>query len=114
MAKFTHPKDAAPGHKWTFRGHPVLNIYADCKTLLIVYDADGHPRAVRTRTNGETILDGNVIDVPREHSFWLNVYGGIGGVYTSTVYETREAADRCAGIDRIACIPITFKEGEGL
>ena len=47
-----------------------------------------------------------------EVDMWLNVYQ-VGG---TTKYKTRDAADRAAGHDRIACINIkrTVTEGEGL
>lgn len=46
-----------------------------------------------------------------EHSGWINVYPGNG---YATLYYTREAAEESASSGRIACINITFKEGEGL
>ena len=46
-----------------------------------------------------------------EHSVWINVYPGNG---YATLYYTREAAGDAASSGRIACINITFKEGEGL
>ena len=46
-----------------------------------------------------------------KHSLWLNVYPG-GGL--ACAHATRESADDGADSSRIACLNITFKEGEGL
>lgn len=48
---------------------------------------------------------------PKEKTGWLNVYKEGGG----GLHETREMADYYGGTgDRIACIQITYKEGDGL
>lgn len=49
-----------------------------------------------------------------EHSLWLNVYPDEPGYARVVVNGTRAEADQCAGEGRIACLHITFKEGEGL
>ena len=46
-----------------------------------------------------------------EHSMWLNVYPGEPAVVAR---GSREDADQYADSSRIACLHITFKEGEGL
>jgi hypothetical protein len=49
---------------------------------------------------------------------WLNIYPGDGGAYVcecrAYVYECRADADRYARKNRIACIQITYTEGDGL
>ncbi len=56
--------------------------------------------------------DHDLVNVPEEHEAWINLYGGEGD--SCYWYSTREVADQCAGTDRIACIKIKFKDGEGL
>lgn len=66
------------------------------------------------RSFEEISFTGNPKDyriAPKEKTGWLNVYkDGAGGFH-----ETREMADYYGGIGpRIACIQITYKEGDGL
>lgn len=49
-----------------------------------------------------------------EHSLWLNVYPEEPGYCWAAASGSRAEADHHAMNDRIACINITFKEGEGL
>ena len=48
-----------------------------------------------------------------EHSLWLNVYPNESG-FPTVSRGSRAEADQYASSDRIACLHITFKEGEGL
>jgi len=48
-----------------------------------------------------------------EHSLWLNIYPLELGYY-AVARGSREEADQRSAEDRIACLNITFKEGEGL
>ena len=48
-----------------------------------------------------------------EHSLWLNIYPVEPG-YPAIARGSRAEADQYADSSRIACINITFKEGEGL
>jgi hypothetical protein len=63
---------------------------------------------------GEYFLDGNtpmdLIEKPKIIKGWVNVYSE---TYISDIYSTRELAD-IDSLGRIACIPVEFKEGEGL
>lgn len=52
-------------------------------------------------------------EAPKEHSLWLNVYLDELG-YITVSRGSRAEADQYADSSRIACINITFKEGEGL
>lgn len=54
------------------------------------------------------------LDEAKEHSLWLNIYPDMHPCGTLCDHSTREAADAAAYAGRIACINITFKEGEGL
>ena len=49
-----------------------------------------------------------------EHSLWLNVYPVEPGYCRVATSRSRAEADWHASDDRIACLNITFKEGEGL
>ena len=49
-----------------------------------------------------------------EYSLWLNVYPDEPGYHRVVANGSRSEADHFAGKSRIACINITYKEGEGL
>ena len=49
-----------------------------------------------------------------EHSLWLNVYPDEPEYTQVAAHGSREDADQYADSSRIACLHITFKEGEGL
>lgn len=53
----------------------------------------------------------DLIKVKPERMVWVNIYDGndVGVPQTS-----KQRADEAAGCGRIACIPITFREGDGL
>lgn len=48
-----------------------------------------------------------------EHSLWLNIYPDEPGYRAATSWSRAEADKHALG-NRIACLHITFKEGEGL
>ena len=58
-----------------------------------------------------TCADGGHVPEEPKHSLWLNVYQV---EEAACGHATRENADKHASGNRIACINITFKEGEGL
>ena len=49
-----------------------------------------------------------------EHSLWLNIYSDEPGYCQVVARGSRAEADRHATKDRIACINVKYKEGEGL
>ena len=51
---------------------------------------------------------------PKEHSLWLNIYPDEPGYARAVANGSRAEADQYASKHRIACLHITFKEGEGL
>ena len=51
--------------------------------------------------------------VPTEE-VWVNIYRSHSGYIDIGSHESRESADRYAAPDRLACIRVEFKEGEGL
>ena len=57
--------------------------------------------------SGEVDLD--LINIPKKHVRWLNVYA-----WAVTTNSSKDQADNVACKDRIACIRIEYEEGEGL
>lgn len=47
---------------------------------------------------------------PEMKTGWINIYPG----YSSSAFSTKKTADTLANLDRIACIQISYYEGEGL
>jgi hypothetical protein len=57
----------------------------------------------------------DLFDVPVKHTRWVNVYPSASGMYlTEGACRNKELADAFSCKNRIACIEITFEEGEGL
>jgi hypothetical protein len=58
----------------------------------------------------------DLFDVPVKHTRWVNVNSNISGVHHTNggLYLDKVEADEFASISRVACIEITFEEGEGL
>ena len=52
-------------------------------------------------------------EVPTEEA-WINIYRSRSGHIDIGSHESRESADTHASQERLACINIKFKEGEGL
>lgn len=88
--------------KWDDEAHLVFNV---SQKSVHSYRADG------SAYNGEYEDDLSVPWVePRGGEFWINIYPDTFG----GVWKTREAADEWAKSDRIGCIRVPWKEGEGL
>lgn len=100
-----------------------------------IYATDGeqsYPIHGAVRTNGAWLLqcwtpEGcvlshgkpigcDLIEVKPRIKGWVNVYPPEHGrgERASVVHASRERADKCAGANRIACVPIDAAEGEGL
>ena len=90
--------------------YPVIGIVhdEDCDKAYC-WEVDG-----RYSSKYEGGLD--LIEQPEVHTRWINFYAnGTGGsVSTYTQWRTRTDADAHQYMGRIACIQVTFKEGEGL
>jgi hypothetical protein len=58
----------------------------------------------------------DIFDVPVKHTRWVNVYSNTSGVHHTNggLYLDKVEADGYAGKTCVACIEITFEEGEGL
>lgn len=58
-----------------------------------------------------------IVNVPKKHSLWVNVYHGCGfgpTEYDAFGYASKEKADKVSGLGRLACVRVEFEEGEGL
>lgn len=76
--------------------------------------ADGH-------TTPHLVSNTDLIEVQPELEGWVNIYPWNGVLYPfklgsnqAHAFETKDEADAEARPDRIACIKIKFKKGEGL
>ena len=58
----------------------------------------------------------DLVDVPTKHTRWLNINrDSAGDVWPHPgFYATKGSADHFASACRVACIEVTFHEGEGL
>lgn len=65
----------------------------------------------RVRKSAETPYD--LVNVPKKHERWANIYNMAQQSY-SVLYPTREEADRNSVPGRIACVRIEYTEEEGL
>lgn len=88
--------------------HPIHGAY--------VYEGKWWPCAWTTEGKHWHLHDGpyhaDLVNKPEEHTVWFNFYPDTVGY--SYPYRTREAADRAASADRTACVPVTYKDGDGL
>lgn len=51
----------------------------------------------------------NLMNVPEKRTIWLNIYED-----RQTGHPNRDHADYFAGYGRLACVEVTYTEGEGL
>ena len=61
------------------------------------------------------ISEWDLVNVPDEQTVWVNVYyyGGTSP-FVLHGHGSREEADESEASGRIACVPLSFREGEGL
>lgn len=119
MTKFTHPGDAQPGHKWCLRKSgkeathvSVMDHPAGYRGHTISYFIGNQRQSRRLDGHCFDTLDSHdddLIDVPVEKTVWLNMYPGGA---TSVHHHTRDEADRIAMPPRIACVKVTYTEGQ--
>jgi len=85
------------------------------------WDPDDFTVNGRNVTNEEHAED--LIEVKPEIKGWVNLYPSMAEGRSNTInavkndgywYPTRERADIAAAGNRLACIPVTFREGDGL
>lgn len=123
--KFTHPKDADPGHPgWQLADGSAFRLYAiDGGGYFPIHgaffdDEEGQwfsgswSNAGRMHGYSESLTELSLIDKPpRRVQGWVNVYQR----WSDGPHSTREKADNEADeVGRIACIYIDVEEGEGL
>jgi hypothetical protein len=64
---------------------------------------------------GKYHKDYDLFDVPVKHTGWVNIYCRTGGKYTITGdFDSKQVANKVAQRGRVACVEVTFEEGEGL
>jgi len=107
LAQAGHPIQTRNGRPATF-----ITYCADCDNYQIV--ASINRRMETFIVNGgyhdDATTSGNdLFMAPVTRTMWTNVYNGS----CNGLFETKEDADEMGG-PRIACIQITFTEGEGL
>lgn len=58
----------------------------------------------------------DLVNVPETYVRWINIDAALGGgpYEEAELFKTKEEADKNARYDRLACVRIEFKEGEGL
>ena|ERR1700761_96268 len=56
--------------------------------------------------NADSCFD--LLMAPEKLTAWINFYPG------NLEYRSKESADRCASPSRIACVEVTYEEGQGL
>lgn len=90
--------------------------------LALVERDSGMEEAVWFQSNGRAHRNGteacnDLINIPEEHEGWVSVYRGINGCFTFGAFR-KQKDDPAFWIGNlnevVACIPIKFKEGEGL
>lgn len=57
--------------------------------------------------------DDDLFMMPEKVEGWMNVYSNVSGA-CAYIYRSRQEANLKAGSKRIACIPISYYDGEGL
>lgn len=76
-------------------------------------DAVGDPWFLYRDDNGHwhtTFVSSNIVNKPKRHKVWLNVYPHVGAV----AHNSFESAKRERGDGVVATICVEFEEGEGL
>jgi hypothetical protein len=58
----------------------------------------------------------DLVEVVEPVTVWINVYADHAKTAGARIYgyTTRERADKNAALNRIACLPVTYRPGEGL
>ena len=104
-------------------GKPARIIATDLKSdhpiVAAVKDKNGDEYHYGYTKNGHWIDDSyegaiDLVNIPEKHELWVNVYDSCFGGFNLKPHATREAADNNAREARIACLHLTFEEGEGL
>lgn len=117
--KFTHPRDARPGHQWqTIKGRPariLCHDYANTKyPIIAIITWPSGDESVRTYKEDGAYLDDSdslsLCDVPVKHVRYVNMYPEEGRI--GKVHKTKDAADWSASESRVACIRVEYEGGQ--
>lgn len=89
--------------------YPVVGEYRNGDGFQIGrWTSEGHWSCLRIHAE-----DRDLINVPQKHTVWVNVYKSHNSLSILN-YDSRRIADQLVQEGRIACIEVTFTEGEGL
>ena len=106
-------KDGRPARLLGMRNHPKFP-----RVIAVpAYGGDGFER-VDTCTEDGRICGvigphfSDIVNAPQRHVRWVNMYADVSSI--TGLYTSREAADKGAFGQRIACLRIEFEEGQGL
>lgn len=89
-------------------------ISGDWPLAVVVHYKHGGGKTLRTYTREGVLYNdedsmSNLVNVPVKRTFWLNIYED-----RQTGHPNRDHADYYACYGRIACVEVTYTEGEGL
>lgn len=95
-------------------GIPVRLLASDLNgpfpVVVAIAAPDGDDYTCRFDSNGVAVGGfRHLMNVPEKRTRWLNIYEN-----RCCIHESREEADDRKAYDRVACIQITYHEGEGL
>lgn len=84
---------------------------SDCPVVGEYLDIYGRWRIRTWNLDGESVRfpQYGLVNVPEKQTLWLNINSDWESGYT-----TRHKADRLAAKNRIACVEVTFTNGDGL
>lgn len=96
----------------------VLQAYADGKEIQLAYRAAKGKEWATCDSGVLNLSDDRFVwrVKPEKKTGWINIYPPthFHTVGMNSIYDTKENADTNKSRDRIACIQITYEEGEGL
>lgn len=101
----------------TFKGKPAKFVYClktNSPQCMVVVVEDVEDNLWVLTREGKSVHTPIVRNVPEEKTFWLNIYPMSLGVAHSCKEEADTEANFRDLAKRIACVKITYKEGEGL
>ncbi len=109
LAVECHPIQTRDGRPAKFIAH-----VPECEVYPVLALAQGARQVDSFTIDGLYCISGahvrDLFMVPVPHTGWLNIYSDARTIF----WKSKEDADIAADSDRIACIQITYMEGEGL
>lgn len=117
MDKEYTTRDGVPVRIYAIDGHGTYPVHGAIRAF------DTETWSVQTWTtegkvhNGEKEDSQDLIEKPKIIGGWVNIYNhkySDSDKTASTIWESKMMADAAGCEDRVACIYVTFKEGEGI